>query len=115
MPFWDPVCGSAFDMSGAMSTGRSSSFPLWNVAPGTDEGDQVRRVDGTPACLCGAVLDAAGGSRCCTTSSKGKPQPRRVIGLKAPKRLPRVLTVAEAQAIVDGCDRLRDRLLFAVV
>jgi hypothetical protein len=30
----DPATfGSAFDMSGVMSTGRSSSLPLWNVAP----------------------------------------------------------------------------------
>ncbi len=46
--------------------------------------------------------------------SKGKPQPRRAITLKAPKKLPRVLTVAEVQAILDACTRLRDRFLFAV-
>ncbi len=32
--------------------------------------------------------------------SKGKPQPRRAIALKAPGKLPRVLTVAKAQAIL---------------
>ena len=47
--------------------------------------------------------------------SKGKPQPRRAIGLKAPTKQPRVLTVAEMQAILDACDRLRDRLLFALL
>lgn len=47
--------------------------------------------------------------------SKDKPQPRRTIGLKTSKKLPRVLTVAEAQAILDACDRLRDRFLFALL
>jgi len=47
--------------------------------------------------------------------SKGQPQPRRAIGLKAPRKLPRVLSVAEAQAILDACERLRDRFLFAVL
>lgn len=47
--------------------------------------------------------------------SKGKPQPRRAIVLKAPKKLPRVLTVAEMQAILDACDRLRDRFLLALL
>ena len=43
--------------------------------------------------------------------SKGEPKPRRVVGLKAPKKLPRVLTPMEVQAVLDGCDRL----LFAVL
>ena len=30
-------------------------------------------------------------------------------------KLPRVLTAAEAQAILDACEHLRDRLLFAVL
>lgn len=47
--------------------------------------------------------------------TKGKPQPRRAISLKAPKKLPRILTAAEAQTVLDACDRLRDRLLFAVL
>jgi site-specific recombinase XerD len=47
--------------------------------------------------------------------SKGKPQPQRAIVLKAPKKLPRVLTVAEVQAILDACDRLRDRFLWALL
>ena len=47
--------------------------------------------------------------------SKSEPKPRRVIALKAPKKLPRVLTPDEVQAILDSCDRLRDRLLFAVL
>ena len=47
--------------------------------------------------------------------SKGTPRSRRVIALKTPKKLPRVLTPNEVQAILDGCGRLRDRLLFAVL
>jgi integrase len=44
-----------------------------------------------------------------------QPQARRTVALKAPRKLPRVLAVAEMQAILDACDRLRDRLLFAVL
>jgi integrase/recombinase XerD len=47
--------------------------------------------------------------------SRGRPQPRRTIALKVPGKLPRVLTVAEAQAILDACDRLRDRFLLALL
>lgn len=35
--------------------------------------------------------------------------------MKAPKKLPRVLEAGEAQAILDACERLRDRFLFAVL
>jgi site-specific recombinase XerD len=47
--------------------------------------------------------------------SKGKDYRGRVIALKAPKKLPRVLTVGEMQAILDACTRLRDRFFFAVL
>jgi site-specific recombinase XerD len=47
--------------------------------------------------------------------SKGTLKQRRVIALKATKKLPQVLTPVEVQAVLDGCDRLRDRLLFAVL
>jgi integrase/recombinase XerD len=47
--------------------------------------------------------------------SKGGPVARRTISLKAPKKLPRVLTAVEAQAVLDACTRLRDRYLFAVL
>jgi integrase/recombinase XerD len=47
--------------------------------------------------------------------SKSAPKPRRVIALKAPRKLPRELRPDEVQAILDSCDRLRDRLLFAVL
>jgi site-specific recombinase XerD len=47
--------------------------------------------------------------------SKGTPQPRRTIMVRAAKRLPRVLTVPEVQAILDACDHLRDRFLFALL
>ena len=47
--------------------------------------------------------------------SKGKPTARPVIRLKSDRKLARVLGPAEVQSILDGCDRLRDRLLFAVL
>ncbi|MEU4290923.1 tyrosine-type recombinase/integrase [Kribbella sp. NPDC026596] len=47
--------------------------------------------------------------------SKGQSQRRRTIKLAAPRKLPRVLTVAETQAILDACHRLRDRFLFALL
>ncbi len=47
--------------------------------------------------------------------SKGQAPPGRAIGLKAPRKLPRVLSVAEVQAILDACDHLRDRFLFALL
>ncbi len=47
--------------------------------------------------------------------SKGKPQARRAIALKEPERLPRVLTAGETQAILDACEHLRDRFLFALL
>ena len=48
-------------------------------------------------------------------ASRGKPYRGRVISLKAPKKLPRILTAAEVQAILDACTRLRDRLFFALL
>jgi integrase/recombinase XerD len=47
--------------------------------------------------------------------SKGDPARRRAIGLRAPRKRPRILAAGEVQAVLDGCDRLRDRLLFAVL
>ena len=47
--------------------------------------------------------------------SKDKPYRGRVISLKVPKKLPRILTVAETQAILDACTRLRDRFFFALM
>jgi len=47
--------------------------------------------------------------------AKDKPQPRRTVALKAPRKLPRVLTVAEIQAILGACTRLRARFLLAVL
>jgi integrase len=47
--------------------------------------------------------------------SKGKPYRGRAISLKVPQKLPRVLTVAETQAILDACTRLRDRFFFALL
>jgi integrase/recombinase XerD len=47
--------------------------------------------------------------------SKGKPYRGRAITLKAPKKLPRILTVTETQAILDACTRLRDRFFLALL
>jgi site-specific recombinase XerC len=47
--------------------------------------------------------------------AKHQPQRRRTVKLPAPKRQPRVLTARQVQAILDACDHLRDRLLFAVL
>jgi integrase/recombinase XerD len=47
--------------------------------------------------------------------SKTQPAARRAITLKTPRKHPRVLRSGEVQAILDACDRLRDRLLFAVL
>jgi integrase/recombinase XerD len=47
--------------------------------------------------------------------SKGRPYRGRAISLKVPQKLPRILTVAEAQAILDACTRLRDRFFFALL
>src|SRR5208283_813972 len=47
--------------------------------------------------------------------SSGRPQARRTIALKVPKKLPRVVTAAEMQAILDACEHLRDRLLLAIL
>jgi site-specific recombinase XerD len=47
--------------------------------------------------------------------SKGKPYRGRAVALKADRKLPRILTVAEVQEILDACGRLRDRFFFAVL
>lgn len=46
--------------------------------------------------------------------SKGIPAAWRAIVLTVSKKLPRVLTAGEVQAILDACEYLRDRFLFAV-
>ena len=47
--------------------------------------------------------------------TKDTPQRRRTITLRAAAPRPQVLTVTQAQAILDACDHLRDRLLFALL
>ena len=47
--------------------------------------------------------------------TKNKPERQRAIKLKTSPPRPRVLTVKQVQAILDACDHLRDRLLFAVL
>ncbi|MGO2933858.1 site-specific integrase [Microbacterium sp.] len=47
--------------------------------------------------------------------SKSRLQARRAIALSAQRKLPRVLNAAEVQTILDACDHLRDRFLFAVL
>lgn len=69
------------------------------------------------------VLRHPGGDRSAATSykpflhhaAKGRPQRQRAIKLKADRPRPRVLTTAQAQAILDACEHLRDRLLFALL
>lgn len=47
--------------------------------------------------------------------SKSQPLRRRAIRLKEHRKQPRILRPTEVQAVLDGCERLRDRLLFAVL
>jgi len=47
--------------------------------------------------------------------AKHQPQRQRTLKLKISKPAPRLLTAAQVQAILDACDRLRDRLLLAVL
>jgi integrase/recombinase XerD len=47
--------------------------------------------------------------------TKSTEQRRRAIKLSSARPRPRVLTTTEAQAILDACDHLRDRLLFALL
>ncbi|MGC8626532.1 MAG: tyrosine-type recombinase/integrase, partial [Acidimicrobiales bacterium] len=47
--------------------------------------------------------------------SKSEPRRRSEVRLKAVRKQPRVLAPAEVQAVLDACQRLRDRLLFAVL
>ena len=47
--------------------------------------------------------------------SKDTPYRGRAVTVKAPQRLPRILTAAEMQAILDACTRLRDRFFFALL
>jgi integrase/recombinase XerD len=47
--------------------------------------------------------------------SKHQPQPRRTVKLKAFRKLPQILTATKVQAILDACEHLRDRLLFAIL
>jgi len=47
--------------------------------------------------------------------SKGDPVQRRAISLRAPRKRPRILAADEVQAVLDACDRLRNRLLFGVL
>jgi integrase/recombinase XerD len=46
---------------------------------------------------------------------KREPARRRMVALPAPTRHPQVLSVAQVQAVLDGCVHLRDRLLFALL
>lgn len=47
--------------------------------------------------------------------SKSSPSPGRAVSLRVERKHPRVLTANEAQAVLDACVRLRDRLLFALL
>jgi site-specific recombinase XerD len=47
--------------------------------------------------------------------TKNNPERRRAINLRTSSPRPKVLTVKQVQTILDACDHLRDRLLFAVL
>jgi site-specific recombinase XerD len=47
--------------------------------------------------------------------TKNAPQRRRAIKLVDSQGIPRVLTAGQAQAILDACEHLRDRFLFALL
>jgi integrase len=47
--------------------------------------------------------------------TKSRPRPRRAVALKTSPPRPKVFTAVEAQTILDACEHLRDRLLFAVL
>lgn len=47
--------------------------------------------------------------------SKGEPHRGRAITVPVARKLPRILTVTEAQSILDACARLRDRFFFALL
>lgn len=47
--------------------------------------------------------------------TKGNSQRRRAITLAAPAPRPKILSAGEAQTILDACEHLRDRLLFAAL
>jgi integrase/recombinase XerD len=47
--------------------------------------------------------------------TRKNPRPRLAVKVTAPRPLPRVLTAAEAQAILDACSHLRDRLLLGML
>lgn len=47
--------------------------------------------------------------------AKGVPQRQRMVAVKAAKKLPRILTAVEVQSILDACEHLRDRFLFALL
>ncbi len=70
-----------------------------------------------------AVMQPAGRCRPPATSykpflqhvSKGMPQRRRTVKLAAPAPAQQILTAGQAQAILDACEHLRDRLLFGLL
>jgi integrase/recombinase XerD len=70
-----------------------------------------------------ATLRPAGRHRSAATSyrpflqhvASGQPVRAKTIKLKTGGRRPQVLTVGEAQRILDACEHLRDRLLFALL
>ncbi len=47
--------------------------------------------------------------------TKGRPIPTRPVKLRAPRHLPRTLTVEQVTVILAACTRLRDRFLFALL
>ena len=120
----------------------AAAGPQWPGGGAADGGAALLGEQRQPETVCGDVVlrvpcpswcravgpadhDAAvsGHGRAAATSyrpflhhvSKRGGERRRTIKLKSPQSLPKVLTVQQVQAILDACEHLRDRLLFALM
>lgn len=85
-----------------------SGFCLFHARHGVDIGDLVTELQPVRHRRSGwrpFLFHLAGGG----------PERRRTIKLTAPRKLPRLVTAAEMQALLDACDRLRDRFLLSVL
>ena len=89
--------------------------------PQARRGERVLRASGPatggPRGPAGRVADQRAGRVEAVPASRepGEADRGRAITLKVPKKLPRILTVAETQAVLDACDRLRDSFFFALM
>ncbi len=118
---------AAASPGGALGGGRGAAVggsagqrrrPSTASSPLSARSMRTRRATARRSVTCwprGEPAGGAGGSRSCTMSARAKPYRGRAISLKAPAKLPRILTVGETQAILDACTRLRDRFFFALM